>query len=373
MKKALALILALTLCLTLLAGCGGSKTETAPAATAAPAADPGAAAAAEQTGGTLNIYTWAEMFDPDVLAGFEAETGIKINYTNFDYDETMLSKLEASNGGDYDLVIADDYIIETVIAEGLAQKLDKSKLSNFGNINPIYQGQFYDPTDEYTVPYGAGVQTIAYDPAAVSVPVDGYEALWDPSFADSIAITANYRVMIGMALKRLGYSYNTNDLAQIDEAGQLFYQLADNIRLIKDDNIQDDLISGEVSAAVMYTSQVTMAKMTKPELEVVYPKEGIGFGIMGMFIPSQAPNADAALQFINYILRPEVSARSFEYLGYYCTTKAADDLISEEYREFLVLPEEFRAEDMEMIRTVSPDATALQEEIWIEFRNRCGQ
>ena len=352
MKKNLALILAVVVCLSVFAGCGGS---------------------AKKTGGTLNLYTWAEMFDPDVLEGFEKETGITINYTNFDYDETMLEKLQAANGGEYDLVIADDYIIETVIAEGLAQKLDKSKLSNWGNINPIYQGQFYDPTDEYTVPYGAGVQTIAYDPAAVSVPVKGYADLWDASFKDSIAITANYRVMIGMALKVLGYSYNTNDLAQLEEAGELFYKLADNIRLIKDDNVQDDLISGEVSAAVMYTSQVTMAKLAKPELEVVYPQEGIGFGIMGMFIPSQAPNADAAHQFIDYILRPEISAKSFEYLGYYCTTKAADELISEEYRDFLVLPTEFKAENMEMIGNISPEAMAKQEEIWIEFRNRCGQ
>ena len=352
MKKKLALILALALCLSLFTGCGGSE---------------------KKSGGTLNLYTWAEMFDPDLLAAFEEQTGIKINYTNFDYDETMLEKLEAANGGDYDLVIADDYIIETVIAEGLAQKLDKSKLSNWGNINPIYQGQFYDPTDEYTVPYGAGVQTIAYDPAVVTVPVTGYEDLWDASFADSIAITANYRVMIGMALKVLGYSYNTNDLAEIEEAGALFYKLAPNIRLIKDDNVQDDLISGEVSAAVMYTSQVTMAKLSKPELEVVYPKEGIGFGIMGMFIPSQAPNAEAALQFINFILEPENAAKSFEYLGYYCTTKAADSLISEEYRDFLVLPADFKAEDMEMIGNISPEAAEKQEEIWIQFKTLCGQ
>ena len=369
MKKTLVLILALAMCLSLFSGCGGSD-KSAAEPTAAPAAEP---AAAEQTGGTLNLYTWSEMFDPDVLAQFEEETGIRINYTNFDYDETMLAKLEAANGGDYDLIIADDYIIETVIAEGLAQKLDKSRIPNFGNINPVYQGQFYDPTDEYTVPYGAGVQTIVYDPEAVAIPITGYADLWDPTLEDNVAITANFRVMLGMALKRLGYSYNTNDLGQIDEAGDLFYKLADNIRLITDDNGQDDLLSGEVAAAVMYTSQVTMAKLTKPELEIVYPKEGIGFGIMGMFIPSKAPNAEAVLQFIDFILRPEISARSFEYLGYYCTTKAADDLISEEFREFLVLPPEFKAEDMEMIGNISPEAAEKQEEIWIQFKSLCGQ
>ena len=332
-----------------------------------------ASAFAADDKGTLNIYTWAEMFDPDVLADFEKETGYKINYVNFDLDETMLAKLESANGGDYDVIIADDYIIETVIAEGLAQKLDKEKLPNFGNINPLYQGQFYDPADEYTVPYGAGVQTIVYNPALVDLDVKGYKDLWDAAFEDNVAITANYRVMIGMALKVLGYSYNTNDMKELEEAADLFYKLAPNIRLIKDDFVQDDLLSGEVSAAVMYTSQVTMAKLADPDLRVVYPEEGIGVGIMGMFIPSKAPNAEAAYAFIDYILRPEVSAKSYEYLGYYCTNKEADALISEDFQEFLVLPEEINMEEMEMIGNISAEAAEKQAEIWTEFKTLCGQ
>ncbi|MBO6040792.1 MAG: spermidine/putrescine ABC transporter substrate-binding protein [Oscillospiraceae bacterium] len=351
MKKIVSISMVLCLFLLLFAGC--------------------ASGGEVKSGGTLNLYTWAEMFDPDVLADFEKETGITINYTNFDYDETMLARLEAAEGGEYDLIIADDYIIETVIAEGLAQKLDKSKLANYGNINPIYQGQFYDPTDEYTVPYGAGVQTIVYNPEKISVDVKGYSDLWDPAFEDNLAVIANYRVIVGMAEKVLGYSYNNNDLAQIEEAGELLYELAPNIRLIKDDNVQDDLVSGEVDAAVMYTSQVTMAKLANPDLKVVYPEEGIGFGIMGMFIPSKAPNADAALAFIDYILRPEVSKASFEYLGYYCTTKAADDLISDEFREFLVLPDTFKAEDMEMIGNISAEASEKQDAIWTRFKDLC--
>ena len=346
MKKTIALILALLLCLPLLGGTSGAKA----------------------TGTTLNLYTWAEMFDPEVLAAFEEETGITINYTNFDYDETMLAKLESTNGGEYDLIIADDYIIETVIAEGLARKLELDKIPNFGNINPLYQGQFYDPTDEYTVPYGAGVQTIVYNPALVETEIHGYADLWNEEFEDNLAIIANYRVIIGMALKVLGYSYNTNDPAELAEAAELLYKLAPNIRLIKDDNLQDDLISGEVTAAIMYTSQVTMAKLADPDLAVVYPEEGIGFGIMGMFIPSDAPNADAAYAFIDYILRPEVSARCFEYLGYYCTNKAADPLIDEAFREFLVLPDVFDTADMEMIGNISSEAMEQQADIWTEFK-----
>ena len=135
----------------------------------------------------------------EVLDGFTEETGVKINYVNFDFDETMLAKLEAAGGGDYDLVIADDYIIETAISEDLVQKLDPSKLSNYKSINSVYQGQFFDPEDEYTVPYGAGVQTIVYDPSLVDLEITGYADLWDKSLEDSVGIIASSRVIDGMA------------------------------------------------------------------------------------------------------------------------------------------------------------------------------
>ena len=348
MKK-LALILAALMAAGTLTSCGGGAGEN----------------------GTLNLFTWEGMFPEEVLAEFEETTGIDINYVNFDYDETMLMKLQAAEGGDYDLIIADDYIIETAIAEGLVQKLDKSKIPSIGNVNPLYQGQFYDPTDEYTVPYGAGVQTIVYNPANVGVGITGYADLWDASLADSVGIISNYRVINGMALKVLGKSYNTTDTADIAAAGAKLNELAPNIRLIKDDYIQDDLVSGEINAAVMYTSQVTMAKLTDPSLEVVYPKEGIGFGIMAMFVPSKAPNADAAHKFIEFILDPERGAKCYEYLGYYCTATASEPYITEEYREFLTLPAEFSKDNMEMIENITPEADDAHIAAWSEFKGLC--
>ena len=196
--------------------------------------------------GKLVLYTWENMFPQEVLDGFTQETGISVTYSNFDTDETMLARLEAAEGGDYDLVIADDYIIETAIQEGLVQELDTSKLENYGSINPVYQGQFYDPENKYTVPYGAGVQTIVYDPSAVDVEIKGYADLWDASLEDNLGIIDNFRVVNGMALKVLGESYNTEDTAAIEAAGDKLLELAPNIRLIKDQNTQDDLLSGEV-------------------------------------------------------------------------------------------------------------------------------
>ena len=151
MKKFFALALSLALALTAFAGCSSTS-----ASTSTPSAASGSTAGSTE----LNLYTWEGMFPQEVLDAFTAETGIKVNYSSFDTDETMLAKLETAKGGDYDVVIADDYIIETAIAEGLVMELDKSKIANIGNVNPVYQGQFFDPEDAYTVPYGAGVQTI---------------------------------------------------------------------------------------------------------------------------------------------------------------------------------------------------------------------
>lgn len=365
MNRKLNSVLALALAgsLALLSGCGQSASSSESASSAA-------ASAAGDT--QLNLYTWEGMFPQEVLDGFTAETGIQINYSSFDTDETMLAKLEAAKGGDYDLVIADDYIVETAISEGLVAKLDKTKLSNLGNVNPIYQGQFFDPEDAYTVPYGAGVQTIVYDPALVEKPITCYADLWDESLKDNLAVIGNYRVVDGMALKVLGESYNTEDPAVLEQAKAKLLELAPNIRLIKDANTQDDLLSGEAGAAVMYTSQVTAACLANPDLQVVYPTEGVGFGIMAQFIPSNAPHSDAAHAFIDYILRPEVAKSCFEWMGYYCTNKAADSLIDPAYRSFLTLPEDFDGKT-EMIQNVSAETEEIHAQMWTEFKAACGQ
>lgn len=345
-KKVAALLMSVVMVAVLLAGCGKDKAE-----------------------GELNLFTWDGMFPQEILDGFEKETGVKINFSHFDYDEDMLAKLEEAEGGDYDFIIADDYIIEVAIDQGLVQKLDSSKLENYKNLNPVFMSQFYDPQNEYTVPYGAGIPLLVYDPALTDVEIDGYEDLWNPELKDNIALTANYRVINGIALKVMGESYNTEDLDVIRKAGEKMIELAPNIRVIIDSNTQDLIISGEAAVGFLYTSQVAAALNARPDLQVVYPKEGLGFGIMAGFIPSKAPNAAAAYAFIDYINRPENAAKCFEYIGYYCTNKAADALISEEMQKLIVLPED--VSQGEIIQNISQESADLHSEIWQKFRDAC--
>lgn len=313
----------------------------------------------------LVLFTWENMFPQEVLDGFEEETGIKIVYSNFDTDETMYEKLSMAKGGDYDVVIADDYIIENVVQAGLAEKLDQSKLTGFENINPLYQGQFYDPNNEYTVPYGAGIPLIVYDPEMVDIEIKGYADLWDPSLEDSIALVANYRVINGITNLMLGKSMNEEDVESIKETGEKLLELAPNVRLIQDDNTQNALLNGEASVGFLYTSQVTAALAEYPELEVVYPEEGLGFGIMGMFIPSQAPNKEAAYQFMDYILQPEVAAQCTDFIGYYSTNKAADELVNPD----LVVPDSVKKG--EIVQNVSAEAEEQYNKNWTEFKAAC--
>lgn len=313
----------------------------------------------------LVLFTWEGMFPQEVLDTFEDETGIKIIYSNFDTDETMLEKLAQEKGGGYDVVIADDYIIEQAVAEGFVSELDKETITNFGNINPLYQGQFYDPEDKYTVPYGAGIPLIVYDPELVDIEIKGYNDLWDPSLEDSIALTANYRVINGITLLSMGKTMNEEDPEVIAQAGEKLLELAPNVRMIQDDNTQNALLNGEASVGFLYTSQVTTVLAENPDLQVVYPEEGLGFGIMGAFVPSQAPNAEAAYQFLNYILDPEVSAECMNYIGYYCTNKAADELVNEN----LVVPE--TVTKGEIVQNVSAEADAAYNKNWTEFKAAC--
>lgn len=343
-KKTVSMILCAALAGSMLTGCGEKK---------------------EEDNKELVLYTWEGLFPQEVLTDFEDETGIRIISSNFDSNETMFEKVQQSNGKDYDLVIGDDYIIEQIVNNGLAKELDKEKLKNYDNINPLYQSQFYDPENKYTIPHGAGIPLIVYDPEQVDFEIQGYEDLWNPALEDKIATIASYRAVEGMVLLTMGKSMNEEDPAVIKEAGEKLKELAPNIRMIQDTNTQNALLNGEASVGILYTSQVIAALAENPDLKVVYPKEGLGFGIMNFFIPKNAPDTEEAYAFLDYILEPEVAAKCFDFVGYYCTNKAADELVNPD----LVVPDSVTKG--EIIQNVSAEAEEVYNQNWTEFKAVC--
>jgi spermidine/putrescine-binding protein len=327
----------------------------------------------------LVVYTWEEMFPQEILDSFKKVTGTEVVLKYFDYDEDMLMELQAAEGGTYDLIVADDYIIEFAIEQGLVQKLNRSKIPNFKNIDPLYQHQFYDPRDEYTVPYGAGIQTLVYNPERVNFDINGFSDLWNPTLQGRVGITSNYRVIDGMVLKTMGKSYNETDPAVIEAAGERLLELAPNIGVIHDMDLDDELLAGNIDVALMYTDQVTKSLSQNPELKIVYPQEGIGFGIMAAFIPSKAPNADAAHKFLDFILDPWRGAECAEYLAYYSTNAAAEIYIKPELSKYLIMPTENRNGmkvikfgNFEIMLNIDQDAEDAHSRVWEAFNDALG-
>lgn len=351
-----------------LAGCKGSKGGADAADSSAQAGSSGQTSQNEKGDpGELNIYTWAEYVPQDVIDRFEEETGIRINYTNFESNEEMLAKLETSEGGEYDIIIASDYIIKIADEEGLVKEIDKEKVPNFSNIDPVFQNFFYDPENKLTVPYGPGIPLLVYDPSVVTCEITGYDSLWDPSLKDSLALMDSERVVMGMTLKTMGESFNTEDPDVIRAAGEKLMELAPNVRVLSQNQTQDYLLSGEVSAAFLFTSQVVLALNQNPDLEVVYPKEGLGFGVDAAFIPSQAPNSDNAHAFLNFILDGEIGAQVSQQTYYLCPNRASYEFLDEEFQKSLIISTD-DVPNGEFIQDVSPEATELHEELWTQFK-----
>lgn len=316
---------------------------------------------------TLNIFTWDGYFPPDVLEAFTKDTGIKINYANFENNEEMLAKLQA-NGKEYDLILASDYIIDIARQkDGLLEELDISKIPNYKNIDANFQSKFYDPDNKYTIPYGAGTPLIIYDSEAVDIDIKGFNDLWNPALKDSIVAMNDQRNIIGMTLKSMGKSFNTTDEAVLDEAKAKLMELKPNIRTLSYDNPQGAMISGEASVGYMFTPQILEVLAAKPEFKVVYPEEGMGFGIDNIFMSLSAPNKENAYQFINYILDAQVGASISSQINYICANKAAQEYLPEEYKQnkSLYIPSEILGQT-EFIQDVG-EATAIYDKIWTEF------
>ncbi len=334
----------------------------------------GAAACAETVNAkdeaVLNIFSWEGYIDYEtVLKPFEAETGIKVNYATFASNEEMYEKLSAANGGDYDIVLASDYMLDKTRAAGLMQKLDMGIVTNYGNLNSDFTHQFFDPENEYVVPYVSGIPLIVYDPNAVNIEIKGFNDLWDPSLKDSLGLIDDARVTIGMVLLSMGESMNTTDEAVLAKAAEKLDGLKENIHVLEYENLHNSLVSGDVAVAYTFTPFVALALDANPDLAVVWPQEGLGFGIDGCFIPSNAPHARNANAFLEYLLRPEVAAVCAEW-QYYCSPNAAAwDVLNDWYKDNTVFNGIFeRMDDAEYVKSLSSEEEQKFQDIWTKFK-----
>jgi putrescine transport system substrate-binding protein len=306
-----------------------------------------AAPAIAQEEAVLNVYNWSDYIAEDTIANFEAETGIKVNYDVYDNNEIVDAKLLAGSSG-YDIVVPSGNFLERQIKAGLILPLDKSKLTNLGNLDPAVMataaGQ--DPDNAHGVPYMINTIGYGYNTAKVkealgdAAPVDSWDLIFKPEYAQKlqscgIALLDSPSEVMGIALHYLGLDPNSENEEDLAKAETLLNSIKPYIRYFHSSQYIDDLGNGEICVALGYSGDIFIASDNAAEgVEVNYviPKEGAATLFDFLAIPVDAPHPDNAHKFINYILEPKVVAAITNYVFYANPNLASLPFVDEEVK-----------------------------------------
>ncbi|MBO5077108.1 MAG: ABC transporter substrate-binding protein [Clostridia bacterium] len=322
----------------------------------------------------LYVFNWGDYIDPEVVSLFEKEyPQYKVVYDTFDTNETMYQKLVSTNIS-YDVVIPSDYMISRLIKEDRLIKLDKTKLTNYGMIKDDLKQQEFDPADEYSVPYMWGTLGIVYNKKLVGDDViDSWTCLWDKKYEGCILMLDSVRDTMGLTLKMLGYSMNTTDEKQIEEAGK---KLVDQKALVAQygvDDIKQPMINGNYALCVEYSGDALWMMDQNEDLEYVIPKEGSNIWIDSMVIPKTSKNTEGAYLFIDFMCRTDIAVKNAEYIEYSTPHKEALDELDESYKDSHVFnPSAEELVNMEAFVDLG-ETSSLYNKAWEQLRLSSGE
>ncbi|MEK4026995.1 spermidine/putrescine ABC transporter substrate-binding protein [Pseudobacillus sp. FSL P4-0506] len=313
----------------------------------------------------LNVFNWAEYLPKKVIKDFEKETGIKVNYGTYSSNEEMFAKLNTGQG-QYDLAVASLYYVDVLIKEGLVEEVDKEKIPNIKNIGKEFLGKDADPDDKYSVPYLWGEELIVMNTELVDKKVTSIKDLLDPQFKNSLVMLDDPRTVIGAALAVLGYSPNSTDEKEIEEAGKWLEKLKPNIKVFDSDNAKALLASGEVKGGIVYGAEASLAIRENKAIEKIYPEEFLSLWQDNFVIPKGAKHKENALKFIDYILRPEVSKEVVMDYPYANPNTEAVKLLPEDIQKEIDIPAE-EAKKGTYMKDVG-EATVIYDRVWAELK-----
>ncbi|MFD2647656.1 polyamine ABC transporter substrate-binding protein [Devosia albogilva] len=335
----------------------------------------------------LNVYNWSDYIAEDTIANFEAETGITVNYDVYDSNEIVDAKLLAGNSG-YDIVVPSGNFLERQIKFGLILPLDKSKLTNLGNLDPAVMataaGQ--DPDNAHGVPYMINTIGLGYNVAKVTealgadAPVDSWDLLFDPEVVSKLAscgvtVLDSPTEVVGIALHYLGLDPNSESEEDLAKAEELLNSIKPHIRYFHSSQYIDDLGNGEVCLSLGYSGDVFIASDAAAEagqgVEVNYliPKEGAATLFDFLAIPADAPHPENAHKFIDYILRPEVVAEITNYVFYANPNLPALEFVDEEVKSNPgIYPPAETVEQAFVMRAHSPEFEEVLTRTWTRIK-----
>ena len=293
MKKTLALALAMMMVAAMtLTGCGSSEERV------------------------VNVCSWGEYIDENLIYQFEEETGIKVNYQTAESNEALYSLLK-TGAGDYDVIVPSDYMIARLIAEDMLAELDYSSIPNYEKIDAQYKGLSFDPENKYTVPYTWGTLGIIYNTQRVTGPVT-WDLMFDQEHAGDVLMIRNSRDALAAALLDLDYDLNTTDESQIREAYELLASAKEKgvYQAFVMDEVFQKMEGGNAAIAMYYAGDYLTMLENNPDLAYVVPEEGSNWFVDAMCILKGAQNVEEAHEWINFIASTESNLANMDYIWY---------------------------------------------------------
>ena len=323
----------------------------------------------------ITVYNWGQYISDgtddslDVIAAFEEETGIHVNYITFDSNESMYTKLK-TGGASYDVIIPSDYMIAKLIEEDMLEPLDFSNIPNYVGIDEAFRDQAYDPENTYSVPYTWGTVGLIYNRQYVSdEDAQSWSCLWNSKYAGKILMFDNPRDAFAIAESILGYSLNTTDEAELRQCADLLAQQKPVLQAYVMDQIFDKMQRGEAWIAPYYAGDYLTMVEENPDLGFSHPQEGFNIFIDAMCIPKGCQNKAGAEAFINFLCRPDISAANLDYIGYSTPISAAKEYMDEEVISSPVsYPDDETLARSESFSALPIEATQTMNDLWLTVK-----
>ncbi len=313
---------------------------------------------------TINVLNYGENIADGIIKEFEDKYNVKVNYKTFDDMETMY--IEVSSGKTkWDAVLVADYMADRMIQEGLLQKINKENIPNIKEMSESDMGQPYDPNNDYTVPYMNGTIGIIYNKDLVDDTVDSWDIMWNEKYKKQIFVLDAQRDAIGMALKKLGYSLNSTNEKELEEAKNLLIEQKPLVLKYGADEVKDLMTSGEAAIAMIWSGEGLTLADENENLEYIIPKEGANYWLDSWAIPANANDKDTAEAFINFVSGKDNAYKIAEEIGYTTPNKLAMEEQPEEVRnnEGAYMPKEVM-ERCEIYKYLPQDKLRLYEDVW---------
>lgn len=325
-------------------------------------------------GTTVNVYNWGEYISDggegsmDVVSEFERLTGATVNYTNFESNENMYSKL-VGGGVSYDVIVPSDYMIDRLIDEDLLLPLDYDNIPNMKYIDPQYQNLFFDPDQKYSVCYNVGTTVLIYNKTMVDEEPDSWSVLWDEQYRDKVLMFNNSRDSFAIAQAYLGKDFNSTTEQDWVECAQLLAEQKDKVNPVYVmDEVFNLMESGEYAFAVYYAGDYLLMVENNEDLGYCFPKEGVNAFFDAFCIPTCSKNKAGGEAFINFMHEPQVAYENCEYIYYRSpniTVEGNED--SSLYGSDVIYPKEEL--NTQYFKNLPQNIIELQNNLWTQVKS----